>query len=688
MDMFKNYSYLLLSLSFLFGAKTFAENSQADNADAAKDDDVETVLVVGKREGSYTVVTEDTQKLVEMPGALGDPLGAITALPGVVTPANGGAPAVRGSSPEDNRYFVDGMPAGYIFHEFNTSIIDENVIQDFQLYSAGFSAEYADATGAIFDIRLRDPKQQDFTTTITASMLRTGVLLESQLTENSAFYLSARMGMLQFFLPEEDEPDDEGIRIVSAPEDSDYVFKYLWDNGGPQRLTINLMGASDEAAAEFSEVSELVAENPDFAGEAQIKNRFDSQSIVWNYRFHAGAELTLLVAHYLNNDRLRWGGANYFYDEKSDDVLFKTNLLVPLFDAHILNVGAEQKQIDRAYSFRSPLFVCTEFDTNCQDNRRDIISEVLEESFNQSTFFAIDQWQVTESFNVETGLQWHKNDYSDESFIHPRMSMGWALTDEIKLKASAGTYDRAPDTQYVLPEIGNPNLKSYRAQHYTLGLEGGISDNWNYNLELYRKNLSDLPLALAETEPDAEDIYANETDGEASGIELFINRNFADQWYGWMSLSYSESTRTNTRTNETSKYNLDTPVVFNLVGNYQFNSAWNAGFRFTLKSGEADTKIVGVKENPDFPDHYLPVYGEPFQDRLPVYARLDVRIERSLTWFGHEGSFFIDVINALNRENVSEITLDYEKVNETGELYLIRDADMGVFPSVGISFSF
>ena len=272
--------------------------------------------------------------------------------------------------------------------------------------------------------------------------------------------------------------------------------------------------------------------------------------------------------------------------------------------------------------------------------------------------------------------------------VHPRLSLAWAITDALTFKTSAGSYDRLPDPEYTIPDIGNPDLQAYEAEHYVLGFEGKILDDWTWSVEGYHKNLTQLPLGLSANEVDADKLYSNDVEGEANGMDIFINRNFSNRWYGWMSLSYAQSTRTNIRTQEKLDYTFDTPLVFNIVGNYQINSLWNAGFRFTAKSGEANTEIVGIKPNAQNPDKYSPVYGDPFADRLPIYSRLDIRIERELNWFGHEGAFYVDVINALNRKNVSDIGLDYKKVEATNELHLVKNTDMGIFPSVGVSFSF
>ena len=254
MSLTRNHLYHLLGLLSV---------SQIVFAAVPSEEPIEEVLVLKRRESDYSVITERAQKIVEVPGALGDPLMAAFSLPGVIAKDEGGAPAVRGSSPSDNRYMIDGAPAGYVFHAFSTSIINENIIQDFQLYSAGFGAAYSNATGGVFDITLRDPKHQSLKTKVDLSILRAGLFVEGEATENSAFYLSARGSLLQYFLDDkakEEVEKEDGVRVESAPQDSDYQFKYVYDVDGSNKLTLSANGARDLAAAEFTNLSVEVLE--------------------------------------------------------------------------------------------------------------------------------------------------------------------------------------------------------------------------------------------------------------------------------------------------------------------------------------------------------------------------------------------------------------------------------------------
>lgn len=661
-----------------------AQNKQTPAQETTK---TEQINVIGSRRAYYTEITQNSEKLLQMPGAMGDPVAAISALPGVILPANGSQPAVRGSSPNDNKYFIDGMPAGYIFHQFNTSIFDPSTIQDFQLYSAGFGAQYSSATGAVIDVRLRDPKNQAVRTKVDASFLRAGIFIEGGITDNSAFYLSARKGLLEFFIPEDDEADEDGVRIISAPQDSDYLAKYVWNINSNHQLQISAIGASDYAEAELDERSDFAATNPDFAGDAKIDDGFNSQSIQWHYQGKSSEQLEVILARYQDKEKTTWGDG-YFQISDLTTGYFKSQYSWRATQNHSLQSGLEITDTKFEYDLYAVQFVCTEFDVDCQSSRRDTVRLTHQLNATDVTLYLIDHWQISQNFNLESGLQAYYSEYTDEVLLMPRLASEWYFSKDHALTLSAGQYARFPDIGTVIPEIGNPELDSYTSNHYTLGFKGQLDAYWNWSIEGYYKTLDKLPAALAEENDPEQVFYQAAVTGKARGVDLFINRDLHNDWYGWISLSYSNSSRTNTLTGKTSRYHLDTPLVINLVGHYQFNSKWDFGFRFIAKSGEASTEIIGIQENPSFPDLYIAQYGEPFAERLPVYARLDLKFKRSITMFGNPAEFYIDIINALNRKNVLERDLDYQRVNQSGQLFIEEDQDMGIFPSVGISFSF
>ena len=89
--------------------------------------------------------------------------------------------------------------------------------------------------------------------------------------------------------------------------------------------------------------------------------------------------------------------------------------------------------------------------------------------------------------------------------------------------------------------------------------------------------LSDFnkPIRLASTTPDPMDDRLGFTDsgkGRAKGIELFLQKKFARQWYGTCSYSHSRAEGVDPREGRGEYYPWDFDFVntFTLVGGYKF----------------------------------------------------------------------------------------------------------------------
>lgn len=98
----------------------------------AKDQDITELSTISVQGQQQTGPKISTKKLLKVAGSGGDPLKAIEALPGVVLgDDDGGEPAVRGSSPEDNYYQTDNLPVGYLFHIMGDSTYNPDTIKRF-----------------------------------------------------------------------------------------------------------------------------------------------------------------------------------------------------------------------------------------------------------------------------------------------------------------------------------------------------------------------------------------------------------------------------------------------------------------------------------------------------------------------------------------------------------------------------
>ena len=129
-------------------------------------------------------------------------------------------------------------------------------------------------------------------------------------------------------------------------------------------------------------------------------------------------------------------------------------------------------------------------------------------------------------------------------------------------------------------------------------------------------------------------------------------------------------------------------MVANVVVNYELNERWDFGLRFTLRSGAKYTPIVGLRENPDYDDHFLPEYGELNEKTLPVYHRLDLEANYKTTYWGYDAKWTWAIINAMAQQNVSGYYYDPEDGDSLTEYNISGEEDIGVFPYVGLKMTF
>ena len=688
-----------LRLSPLAIALSLLPLSQAIAQEHTDFRNIERLQVTSQRSDVMAEITEDAQKLVAMPGALGDPLQAVFALPGVVVAGGDmSAHAVRGSSPDDNLFEVDFMPAGYIFHDFGLSIFNKHLIQDFQLHSAGYGAGYSDATGAVFDVSLRNPRYQPITTTVDLTMFNAGIFVEGQLTGDSAFYLSGRKSMLPVFFDEGEELEDDdgqpsGVILNSPPDDHDYQGKWVTELNDRQTLTLSVTGAEDSAGANFGQRAEMSLKSPEYQGDAVFKRGFNSQNLIWDHR---GRDITvkLGLGALHNEERLEYGkqatrGAGFYESESDRQMTYKARIGYQASAARRWIVDAAYYDNRFNYDFDIIHTVCTELDPDCELNKGKRLQGQHKLDIDRQFVGLTQVWDINNQWQSSTGLQWQRNSYTGEDFVHPRLALSYFVSDDSTITARYGSYNRMQDIDTLLSGLGNPALKSQTARHLTLGFQQFLANEWSWSVEGYYKTMDDLPLALDAKESESTAFYSNEVSGRAYGADLLINKNKLDNWYGWLAISYSKSERTDHRHKITRDYYADTPLVVNMVLNYQFNERWNGGLNFTARSGQAYTPIIGVRENLAFDNRFLPIYGEPFSKRFDLYHRLDLRLERKTDFWGLDGMLVFELMNAYNQDNVSGIDLDYRKITATNQLLIKEETDsFEMRPSVGFSVTF
>lgn len=698
MDYGKNIPLLLACLIALNSAAEDSHTQAVSNGSTPESEivkvdtlELDTVQVESKDESQSEI---SVSKLLKVPGAGNDPLQAIGSLPGVTFGTGPrAAPAVRGSSPADNRYLIDFIPVGYIFHSDSSSILNDNSIKDFSLDAAAFPAQYHDATGAVITANSRDPYLDQGQTIIDLSVLKASIFIEQNIDEKQGFYLSARQSLFQYYI--ENFLDDEDFELTTLPEYYDYQGKYQYQISTQEKVSINLLGARDKAGILFDEDSDQVQQDPGLSGGAEFSDYFDSQSILWEqYNDQGGSHISSLSR--LNRELNFAIGLENKIDINSVDYSVRSQWSSILSYQHELLWGFDYtlRDIDLNGRFDGP--PCDEFRVDCRlvDSTEAIISSD-NITINSIDVNLADNWAVNNFWTLTPGIAIAYDDYTEQNFIEPKLQSRLLLNDDWAFTAAYGDYHKLPDNfgSYT-KDFGNPDLKQTEATHYELGIEHQFNESWFWKVEGYYKDLNNLIVsrASADSYPDlsAEEYnalprYTNDANGEAWGFEFFTNKILSDDWYGWLSIAYSETKRKNLITGESFKYSYDQPWIVNLVSNYQLNQDWQVGFKWRYQSGQLVTPIIAAEDanDADNPGLFNPIYADLNSKRLPDYHRLDVRADRSFKYDDWQMDLYFEVLNIYGQENV--VGYNYENADYSKRE---NETDLPTIPAVGIKAIF
>jgi len=617
------------------------------------------------------------QELRAVPGSFGDPLKSLQSLPGVAAAADGSSdPAIRGSRPQDNRFLIDGLPAGRVFHVGGlTSVLHADLVNRFDLYAAAFGPEFGNATGGVVDVKLRRPRTDRLGGSLDLGLLGADLLLEGPLAENQSFYFAGKRSWIDLLVKQASNGKGEGSdgAIVQMPRYSDYLGKYFWRLNETHELRAHVSGASDTLELEIPADSKLAKQEPVFTGEGRFHGSDHTEALTLESHLDSADAVNRLSVglHTMRGDN-QLGTALRLTETQRDRFLLEELRLTPA-PAHTLTLGGELHELTSTYALNLRNAHCTEFSADCDYSSADEVATADQITLKVSTLYAKERWQFAPTWAATVGVHHSRDSYLQRSDTEPRLALEWQWSPQTLLSAGWGRYNQIPDGPQIARGIGNPELDHLHATHSVLGLSQTWGEGWTSRVELYRKSLRDLVVA------DATSRYVNGGSGTAQGVELLLKRNAlpGEALSGWLSLSWARSQRHNDLTGEDFRFAYDQPLIAHLVGVWRLGQGWQLSGKWTYHSGLPDTAIVGSYT--DSSGRTRPVYGALNGDRLPAYHRLDLRVERQISPKLH---FYAELLNAYNRRNVSGWSYS--------EDYSSREAvrSLGLLPSAGLRVNF
>jgi outer membrane receptor protein involved in Fe transport len=591
---------------------------------------------------SKSVISGKTLRSIA--GSGGDPLAGLQTLPGVVTVNGSSAPAVRGSGPGDNVYYVDGMVIGKLFHYGSLSVFNADLIEDFNLHAAAFAPHYGDVTGAVIDVALRKPRTDRLGGKVNVSLMGADFLVEGPSSDDQSFYFAARRSYVDLFIKQIKSQDT----TIQVPKYWDYQGKYLWQLNDRNILSLHLHGASDTVGLSFSPTSNTAIHEPVLVGDLSFQDAGASQAVVLDSLLSDAAFNSLTLQHKTrdaNNHIAQAGDLSL----AQNSLLLRDQLRLELAEDHELMLGTELSYVNVAVDASLNNTPCTQFDAIC--DRTTGTRLTMSDNFNTRTWALSvqDRKRLLDRLILVAGARYSKEDYLKRSFTEPRIGLEWEWSNDTLLTAGWGKHNQMPTGQQIVRLFGNPGLDHIKADHRVVGITQKLNADWNWKSEAYYKKFSNLVVS------DPALNYINAASGKAYGLEFLLKKEETEKLSGWWVLNLAKSQRRNDVTGEAFRFQYDEPVNTTLVGKYKLDEDWSFGLKWNYHSGAPYNPVIGTSGN--YPDgRFIPKYAGINSGTLPVYHKLDLRVDRHYVMDHWKLNTYFELNNVYQRKNIAGYT--------------------------------
>jgi len=626
------------------------------------------VVVVGRGERTEVARTELRGKEIkQIPGTFGDPFRVVHTLPGVASVMSLlPFPVVRGSSPSNTGFLIDGVRVPLLFHLLaGPSVIHPEIIDAIHFFPGVFPVEYGGYTGGIIDGQTRRARRDERRIDVDINLLQAGGLVRRPLPFMDATVTAAgRIGY-------------PGVLISLINDDislSYWDYQMRLDGGSPaEGWTVFLFGANDtvearqtpaggqgDEAAEGEEAESGELEPVFGLGFHRIDLRYhhDRDGLSGRYQLVAGVDDTLLgpdagISAWHLEPRVQWaaevgprlrvaGGLEGSYKHTDTDT------------------GVEPEPATEADACSDP-----ETDAGAgSDHPASNFTEAVSDFYSAAAFAEL-LWYPHRRLLVRPGFrsELYQDRHTRRAALDPRLTLRYRLTGEPDgrsdeawwLKGGAGLHHQPPRFLLPLPGLDQLPLKHglLQALQTSLGVEAPLGDRTtvdvtgfvhyldpvifdlqiNQQVEDVVNEATEAPWEVGE-EIDPEERAQEAIDrlfaaqvGRSYGIEVLLRKRSQTGVYGWISATLSRAERQ--RDGEWVAFDYDRTVLLNLVVGIPLPRSWEIGGRVQYQSGKPVTTTYGYNTA-----------------RVDPYLRFDVRVDKRAVWNDWMLDFYVDITNA------------------------------------------
>ena len=607
------------------------------------------------------------QEIEKSPGANRDISRIVQSYPGVSFSPIGyrNDLIVRGGSPSENRFYLDGVEIPNINH-FSTQgasggpvgILNADLIREVNFYTGAFPTDKGNALSSVLDFKLRDGDMERNSLKATLGASEVSLASNGHLGKKTSYLVSVRQSYLQFLF------DMLGLPFLPTFTDAQFKLKTRFD--ARNELTVLGLGGIDKMKLN----TKADDEDNEYILSYLPKIQQETFTLGAVYRHYAGAHVQSVVAShsYLNNRNTK-----YQQNDESDP----EHLMLRLRSTE----QNTQLRLENSSSFRNwKVTVGTSLDYSQYSNTTfQKVYTDRAQTFDYHTYLGIMRWglfgtinytSIDERFTASLGLRADANNYSAamkdlSDQLSPRLSLSYQLTEHWSLSGNAGLYYQLPPYTALGFKNNNGLYANKYALRYMQVSQGSVGLNWRkgdtfeVSVEGFYKDYDKIPLSVADGIPltckgndygvIGNELLTSTAQGRSYGAELLL------KWLIAKKLNLASSFtlfKSEYRTEKESEYIAsawDNRFIFNLRGTYNLPRHWSVGMKVSCIGGapytpyDADKSSLVTAWNAQGKPYYD--YTRYNEERLPAFTQVDIRIDKTFYLKRCMLGFYIDLQN-------------------------------------------
>lgn len=654
------------------------------------------------------------EEIAAYPGGNNDIAKVVQSLPGVSGSVGGfrNDVIIRGGAPNENVYYLDGIPIPNINH-FSTQgsaggpvgLLNVSFFEGVSLTSSSFDSKYENVLSGVLQFNQRTGNDRGFVGNLRVGSSEAALTIEGPLFKgdnseaNTTYIASVRRSYLQLLF--------QAIGLPFLPDYWDYQYKVNHRIDDKNRIYLTGVGSIDDLA--INDLDEFDPEQEAIQNQIPvIRQNSNTVGIGWRRQFddNSGFMETVLSNNTLGNffyryeDNVNETGL-YLKNESRETETHLRYQATKFIENWTLSGGLNVINADYSNS-TDDLINNRRFDTNLNFFRYGI--------FAQSSVDLL-----SNRLGLSFGLRADGNTFTESGnevyrTLSPRFSASYKLTENEKWTANASIgryYKILPYTtlgfQNSAGNFSNTTSAYIQSDHLVAGIEYLLNDRARISAEGFLKLYEDYPISTSDSVSLANkggdfEIFGSEEiisegEGRTYGLELLYQQKFTGKFYGVASFTFYKSEFTNLFNDEYKPAVWDNGVLISLLGGYKFGNNWeiSSRYRFLGKSPYPPVDQQRTLEN--YPAVFRD-YEELGSLRLNPLSQLDVRIDKKFNFQNLSLDLYLEVQNILVQSSPSEPRFGLDR-NQNGEIITPRElvqvsaTESGeVLPSIGLVLNF